>query len=52
LNIQSSDNTPAAVYINESHDGVIMNSRCAYPLQRFWLKDQSSENIKVNDPCK
>lgn len=52
LDIQSSGNTPAAVYINESHDGVIMNSRCAYPLQRFWLKDQSSENIKVNDPCK
>lgn len=47
LDIQSVNETKAAVYISRSSDGVINNSLRYYPVQQFLLKDKFSENIKT-----
>ena len=52
LDVQTSSSTPAAVYINNSKDGIIGNSRNAYPVQRVWTKDQQSTNIKADDTAR
>lgn len=52
LDIQTTGNTPAAVYVGKSRDGVITGSRMAYPVQHFLLKDKQSVNISADEPRK
>ncbi|HEU4554788.1 MAG TPA: glycosyl hydrolase family 28 protein [Chitinophaga sp.] len=48
LDIQTSAATPAAMYISNSNNGVITNSRNAYPVKRRLLQDDASANIKAD----
>lgn len=47
LNIQSSPDTKAAVYISNSSDGNISNDPQYYPAQQFLFKDRNSQKIKL-----
>ncbi|KAA2239241.1 glycoside hydrolase [Chitinophaga agrisoli] len=48
LDIQTSAATPTAVYISNSQDGNVSNSRNAWPAQRRLLQDIVSKNIQTD----
>ena len=48
LDAQTTAATPAAVYISNSKNGSVTNSRNAYPAQRHLLQDGASVNIQTD----
>ena len=47
LDLSSSANTPAALYISESNNGFIHHSNSTWPAKQFYIKDNRSSNIDV-----
>jgi hypothetical protein len=45
LDIQTTNETKAAVYISRSNNGVINNNLHYYPVQKFLMKDKLSAHI-------